>query len=107
MFRRDTSGKARVCPPTGDLPQGDKISKVMYYVYVLKSLKNNFLYVGSCEDVDIRIKRHNTGKVKSTKAYRPWILMETRNFSSRSDAVKEELFLKTGQQKELLRKKYC
>jgi putative endonuclease len=79
----------------------------MYTVYVLKSRKNNFIYVGSTEDIDNRIGKHNKGRVKSTKAYIPWELVETRSFSTRSEAVKEELFLKTGQQKELLRKKYC
>jgi putative endonuclease len=78
----------------------------MYYTYILKSSINNFIYVGSTEDIENRLIRHNSGKVKSTKAYKPWKLMESRNFSTRSDAMKEELFLKTGQQKELLRKKY-
>jgi putative endonuclease len=79
----------------------------MYYTYILKSLKNGFIYVGSTENIDNRLSKHNSGKVKSTKAYKPWKLMETRTFSTRSEAVKEELFLKTGQQKELLRKKYA
>jgi putative endonuclease len=79
----------------------------MYYTYILKSFKNNFLYVGSCENFEQRIKLHNDGKVKSTKAYRPWGIVETRLFKTRSEAYKEEMFLKTGQQKELLRKKYC
>ncbi len=78
----------------------------MYYVYIIKSLKNGFIYVGSTEDVKNRLLRHNSGKVKSTKAYKPWKLLERRSFKTRSEAMKEEMFLKTGQQKELLRKKY-
>ena len=78
----------------------------MYTVYILKSIKNNFLYIGSTEDISKRIKLHNLGKVKSTQAYRPWELKEIRKFKTRGEAVKEELFLKTGQQKEILRKKY-
>ena len=78
-----------------------------YYVYVLKSGQNGDLYVGSTEDVENRLRLHNGGRVKSTKGYRPWVLMETRTFSSRSEAVAVEKFLKTGQQKEILRKKYC
>ncbi len=79
----------------------------MYYVYIIKSLKNGFLYVGSCGDVQVRLLRHNNGYVKSTKAYRPWELMELREHSTRKEAQREEYFLKTGQQKEILRKKYC
>lgn len=79
----------------------------MFYVYIIKSVKNGFIYVGSSEDVTKRLTLHNNGRVKSTKAYRPWCILEVREFKTRSEAVKEELFLKTGQQKELLRKKYC
>jgi putative endonuclease len=62
--------------------------------------------VGSSQDVDVRLKLHNSRKVKSTRAYVPWQLLETREFDSRSDAVKMEKFLKTGQQKEFLRKRF-
>ena len=78
----------------------------MYYTYILKSLKNNFIYIGSTENIENRLLRHNSGKVRSTQAYKPWKLMESRIFNTRSEAVKEEIFLKTGQQKELLREKY-
>ncbi|MBU4142980.1 GIY-YIG nuclease family protein [Patescibacteria group bacterium] len=78
----------------------------MYYVYFLKSLKNNDLYIGSTEDVNNRLKKHNDGKVKSTKFYRPWQLLDYEIYQTRSEAVRRERFLKTGQQKELLKKKY-
>ena len=78
----------------------------MYYVYVLKSLKNNDLYIGSTEDVNNRLKKHNDGKVKSTKFYQPWQLLNFETYNTRSEAVRRERFLKTGQQKELLKKKY-
>jgi putative endonuclease len=77
-----------------------------YYVYILKSFKNDYIYIGSTADIYIRVKRHNQGKVKSTKGYRPWRLLEYQEFDSRSDAVKHERFLKTGQQKEFLKNKY-
>ena len=78
----------------------------MYFVYILKSLKNNDIYIGSTENVIKRFNLHNKGKVKSTKAYRPWQLLNKEEFNSRSDAVKRERFLKTGQQKEILKRKY-
>ena len=84
--------------------RGDKIP--MYYVYFLKSLKNNDLYVGSTQDVENRLASHNSGKVRSTQFYRPWILLDRESFPTRSEAVRREMLLKTGQQKELLRKKY-
>ena len=77
-----------------------------YYVYVLKSLKNNDLYIGSTASIKKRIWLHNQGKVKSTKGYKPWKLLEYQKLSSRSEAVKMERFLKNHQHKEILKKKY-
>ncbi|MCX6702579.1 MAG: GIY-YIG nuclease family protein [Candidatus Wolfebacteria bacterium] len=77
-----------------------------YYVYILKSLVNGDLYVGSTENIDRRVELHNSGKVKSTKGYKPWKLLECQEFVSRSEAVRKEKFLKTGQQKEILKQKH-
>ena len=77
-----------------------------YFTYVLLSLKNSDIYIGSTESILNRIALHNNGKVKSTKAYRPWKLLEYHEFSSRSEAIKHEKFLKIHQQKEILKKKY-
>ncbi|HBV33599.1 TPA: endonuclease [Patescibacteria group bacterium] len=77
-----------------------------FYVYILLSLVNGDLYIGSAQDIDSRLERHNAGKVKSTKAYRPWKLLETHEYGSRSKAVLGEKFYKQHQQKEILRKKY-
>ena len=78
----------------------------MYYVYFLKSEKNNDLYIGSTENVDERFKKHNAGKVRSTKVYRPWILLGQEEFATRSEAFRKEMLYKTGQQKEILKKRY-
>ncbi len=78
----------------------------MFYVYFLKSLKNKDIYIGSCQDVFVRLSRHNNGYVRSTKGYRPWTLMETKTFESRKEAVKMEKFYKTREQREILRNKY-
>lgn len=66
-----------------------------YFAYVLRSQKNKDVYIGSCEDILIRLQRHNAGKVKSTKGYIPWDLLEYKEFNNRSEAVKHERFLKT------------
>lgn len=77
-----------------------------YYVYVLRSLKNGDIYVGSTDNVENRIKLHNFGKVKSTKAYRPWKLLEHEEYNTRNEAVRRERLLKNHQQKEILKKRY-
>lgn len=78
----------------------------MYYVYFLKNLKNNDLYIGSAESLAKRINLHNAGKIKSTQFYRPWQLLDFEVYDSRSKAVRRERFLKNHQQKEILKKKY-
>ena len=78
----------------------------MFYVYFLKSLKNNDLYVGSTENIEKRLYLHNSGKVKSTKFYRPWELLGYKTLGTRSEAIKQEKFFKTHQQKELLKREY-
>ncbi|MFI5222234.1 MAG: GIY-YIG nuclease family protein [Bacteroidia bacterium] len=66
-----------------------------FYAYILKSESHGTYYYGSCENLDKRIKEHNGGKVRYTKGRRPWVLHYSEAFSSRSEAVKREIFFKT------------
>ncbi|MFH1867284.1 MAG: GIY-YIG nuclease family protein [Patescibacteria group bacterium] len=77
-----------------------------YFVYILVSLLNGDIYIGSTADVLVRLRLHNQGKVKSTKGYRPWKLLEIHEYESRGEAVKGERFYKTGQKKEILKRKF-
>jgi putative endonuclease len=76
-----------------------------YYTYILQSLKNGDLYIGSTADIYSRLQRHNNVGIKSTKPYRPWKLLEYEQYNSRGEAVRRERFLKTHQQKEMLKRK--
>ena len=67
----------------------------MYFTYILKSLKDNRYYYGSCEDLERRLLTHNTGKVRSTKSRIPFILHYMEEYETRSDAQKREYFFKT------------
>ena len=40
---------------------------VMYFVYILQSLKDNKRYIGSTNEIQRRVEEHNSGKVKSTR----------------------------------------
>ena len=69
----------------------------MSWVYVLKSLKDGKLYIGSTRgDVEERVRIHNRGSVRSTKGRRPFRLLYTEYYKNYSDAKRRELFLKTG-----------
>lgn len=65
-------------------------------VYVLKSLKDNKLYIGISENLERRIEEHNRGSVQSTKNRIPFVLLHQEYFPTREEAAKREIFLKSG-----------
>jgi len=67
----------------------------MYFVYILKSEKQERYYVGCTSNLKRRIDEHNLGKVISTKAYTPWSLVYVENYSFRSDAFEREKQIKS------------
>ncbi len=75
----------------------------MYYVYVLKSKVNNDVYIGSTGDLRTRLHQHNNGEVKSTKGYRPWILVYYEAYKDKKDALMREKKLKMHALKEDLK----
>ncbi len=75
----------------------------MFYVYALKSLERNYLYIGLTNNLEIRINQHNNGENKSTKAYRPFILIHSEMLPTRIEARTKEKYLKSGIGKEYLK----
>ncbi len=75
----------------------------MFYVYILQSKINGTLYKGSTEDLRKRLDSHNAGKVKSTRSKRPLKLIYYQGFISKEDALREELFLKSGKGKDRIK----
>ncbi|MFC1501638.1 GIY-YIG nuclease family protein [Elusimicrobiota bacterium] len=68
----------------------------MFYVYVLKSLKDEKLYTGQTGELNKRIEEHNSGKQKSTRNRKPFKLIYFEKCLTRSQAIKRESQLKTG-----------
>jgi putative endonuclease len=68
----------------------------MYYVYILSSINFSKSYVGCTDDIERRIKEHNSGKMSFTKRYLPWKLKYYETFNSLSEARKRESYFKTG-----------
>lgn len=77
----------------------------MTYVYFLK-LNNGDIYKGVTADLKERIKEHRSGKVSSTKNYRPFILLGYEAYRLKSDAMRREKFLKTTEGRRLLRQQF-
>jgi len=77
----------------------------MYYVYVLKSIKDGKLYIGETDDLPKRFEAHNKGNVKATKSRIPFRLVFYEAFSNKTDAGRDELFFKSGYGREVLKDK--
>ena len=77
--------------------------EVMFYTYVLRSVKKGMLYKGSTEDLNRRLLEHNSGMVNYTSKYLPWDLVYWEEFPTRSEAMKREKFFKSGKGRELLK----
>ena len=77
----------------------------MHTVYVLKSLKDEKLYIGCTSDFDHRLKSHNQGRVKSTKNRRPFVFVCKENYDSIYEAFRVERYYKTARGKRELKSK--
>ena len=75
----------------------------MFFVYVLKSLKDNKRYIGMSSNLNRRLIEHNRGLVKSTRNRKPLELIYFEEFENKSDALKREKFFKTGSGREFLK----
>jgi putative endonuclease len=78
----------------------------MFYVYVLRSLRNGRLYTGRTNDLRRRFKEHDGkrgGKYTSKNA--PFELIFYEAYENKKDAAKAELFFKTGYGREVLKDK--
>jgi putative endonuclease len=77
----------------------------MFFVYVLYSPSANKFYVGYTSNLESRLLSHNQLRTKDwTKRYRPWELVYTESYQTKSSALKREKELKTGMVREFIQK---
>ncbi|MFW0837933.1 MAG: GIY-YIG nuclease family protein [Candidatus Komeilibacteria bacterium] len=67
----------------------------MYLVYILQSKLSGRYYIGQTINLDKRLKRHNSGLVKSTRSGAPWIVVHREEFITRQAAYKRERQIKS------------
>ena len=70
-----------------------------FYTYILQSESSGSLYIGSTNNLDDRLSRHNNNLNTYTKGKGPWLLLYYSTFSTRSEAVQLERFLKRKKSK--------
>ena len=68
----------------------------MYYTYILKSLIKNRTYTGFTCDLNRRLEEHNRGKVRSSKAYKPFDILIVEELNTAKEAKQREAFYKTS-----------
>lgn len=79
----------------------------MHYVYLIQSIKfPNEHYVGYSEDLQTRIKDHNSGKSTHTNKFKPWKLIAYFAFDDIQTAKDFESYLKTGSGRAFLKKHF-
>ena len=66
----------------------------MFYVYLLRSKKDDDCYIGFTNSLERRIQEHNNGLVASTSLRKPFELIYSEWYKSEKDARHRETNLK-------------
>ena len=78
-------------------PSMKRYIHTMHYIYIIQSVKfPKKLYTGFSEDVENRIKYHNSGKSPHTSKFKPWKLVYYCAFEDKKKALDFEAYLKTA-----------
>lgn len=68
----------------------------MFYVYILKSIKDGKIYTGYTSNLKLRLHEHKSGLVTSTAFRKPLKLIYYEAYSDKIDAQNRERYLKGG-----------
>lgn len=68
----------------------------MYFVYVLRSAKDEKLYYGLTANLEYRLEEHNKGYVQATKSRTPFDLVYFETVQNLTEARKKERYFKSG-----------
>ena len=69
----------------------------MFTVYVLYSISYTKIYIGFTLDLEARLSAHNAEKGKGyTHSFRPWKVIYSEQFNTKSEAQKREQQLKSA-----------
>ena len=69
---------------------------MVYFVYILKSDKDNSRYTGLTNNLKKRLDAHNNGRSQYTRHHRPYHLIHFEKLPSLIEARKREKYLKSG-----------
>ena len=75
----------------------------VYFVYILYSPFLNSYYIGSCKDVEERLKKHLANHKGYTGRAKDWQIMYTEKFLNKTEALIREKLLKGWKNRERLK----
>jgi len=76
----------------------------IFYIYVLHSKTFNKIYIGYSSDPHKRLESHNHPHNKGwTRSFKPWGIIHTEEFESKSMAMKREKQLKSAKGRKFIR----
>jgi putative endonuclease len=75
-----------------------------FFVYILESELDGSFYIGQTSNLENRLKGHNDGRNRSTKAKRPWKIVYFEKVNTRSEAIKLEQKIKSWKKRELIKR---
>ena len=67
----------------------------IFYVYILRSLKNGKFYTGCTKDLEKRIERHNAGETKGNRPNKPFEIVYSEEFHDLKTARTREKHIKS------------
>ena len=67
-----------------------------YYIYIILSCSYKKTYTGITNDLDRRLKQHNSGYHLFTKRYKPWKYIYTEKLKTRDEARLKEKYFKSA-----------
>ena len=78
-----------------------------FVTYILFSPSTGKKYVGFTSDLINRMKSHNIFDKKGyTSRFRPWIVIHVEFFNNKSDAMRKEKWLKSGNGREFIKNNF-
>jgi predicted GIY-YIG superfamily endonuclease len=78
-----------------------------HYVYILiDTTTETHHYVGSTQDLQARLAKHNAGEVPHTSKFKPWRIQTAIAFDCKEKAVAFEDYLKSGSGREFAKRHF-
>ena len=78
-----------------------------YYTYILVDVETGTPhYVGSTQDLSLRLEKHNSGEVPHTAKFNPWRIETAVAFDSQEKVTAFEKYLKSGSGREFAKRHF-